>query len=254
MTWNFIILPVVAAMMLPMTTAIELPSTFRICDRALPEQEYGQCLSNAVRDAIVSLAGGLKSFKILPIEPLAVDSVKIGESQGSVTLRQEYRNIKLHGLTKNLQIKNYHIDWDKCLLSSDSFNPQVDFIANYRVDGKILLLPVKGSGKSNITMHNLKSHNDIYCEKYQKNGDTYLRIKKYVVKFFPAQVTLRFDNLFDGDTILGEQMNRFINENSNLLFKELQSPYEETFGLVFTKIANDIFSRVPFNKIFPSSA
>lgn len=51
---------------------------------------------------------------------------------------------------------------------------------------------------------------------------------------------------------IGEQMNRFINENSDLLFKELQAPYEETFSLVFTKISNDIFSRVPLDKVFPS--
>lgn len=54
-----------------------------------------------------TFCAGLKSFKILPIEPLAVDSVKIGESQGSVALKQEYKNIKLYGLTKNLDIKNY---------------------------------------------------------------------------------------------------------------------------------------------------
>ncbi|XP_017893279.1 protein takeout-like [Ceratina calcarata] len=242
-----------AAVILATATAVDLPNNWRICPRSLPDDQYYKCVAEAVKDAVVSLAGGLKSFKILPIEPLAVDSVKIGNSQGSVTLKQEYRNIKLHGLTKNLEVKNYHIDWDKCLLSSDSFNPQVDFVADYKIDGKVLLLPVRGSGKSNITMYELKSHNDIYCEKYQKNGETYLRIKKYVVKFNPSRVTLRFENLFDGDSILGEQMNRFINENSDLLFKELQAPYEETFGLVFTKLSNDVFSRVPFDKIFPQT-
>ena len=236
---------------LSITTAIELPSNFKLCNRALPDKEYYDCIASSVKEAVVSLAGGLKNFKILPVEPLAVDSVSIGEPHGSVALKQEYRNIKLHGLTKGIQVKNYHIDWDKCLLSSDSTNPQVDFVADYRIDGKILLLPVRGSGKSNITMYDLNTHNDIYCEKYQKNGETYLRVKKYIVKFSPSRVAMRFDNLFDGDSILGEQMNRFINENSDLLFKELQAPYEETFGLVFTKISNDIFSRVPFNKIFP---
>lgn len=56
------------------------------------------------------------------------------------------------------------IDWDKCLLSSDSTNPQVDFVADYRIDGKILLLPVRGSGKSNITMckyHTTRSLEDV---------------------------------------------------------------------------------------------
>lgn len=50
---------------------------------------------------------------------------------------------------------------------------------------------------------------------------------------------------------IGEQMNRFINENSELIFKELQTAYEETFSLVFTKIDNEIFNRIPFDKIFP---
>lgn len=237
---------------LAVAAAMDLPNSWRICDRSQPKEEYSKCIANSVRDAIVSLAGGMKSFKILPIEPLAVDSVKIGESQGSVTLSQEYRNIKLYGLTKDLEVTNYNIDWNKCLLSSDSFNPQVDFVADYKVNGKVLLLPVRGSGKSNITMYDLKSHNDIFCEKYTKNGDTYLKIKKFVVKFNPARVALQFDNLFEGDNLLGEQMNRFINENSDLLFKELQAPYEETFGLVFAKVSNDIFNRVPFNKIFPT--
>ncbi|XP_003703683.1 take-out-like carrier protein [Megachile rotundata] len=246
-----IFVALVAAAFVLSAIAVELPSTFKVCDRSLPEKEYYDCISKSARDAIVSLAGGMKAFKILPLEPLAVDSVKIGESQGSVTLRQEYKNIKLHGLTKNLEIKNYHIDWDKCLLSSDSLNPQVDFVADYKVDGRILLLPVRGAGKSNITMYNLRTHNDIHCEKYQKNGETYLRVKKFDVKFSPSRVTLRFENLFDGDTLLGEQMNNFINQNSDLLFKELQAPYEETFGLVFAKISNEIYSRIPFNKIFP---
>nr|XP_033333032.1 protein takeout-like [Megalopta genalis] len=231
----------------------ELPDSFKVCNRALPDPEYYQCIANSARDAVVSLANGMKAFKILPIEPLAVDSVKIGESQGSVSLRQEYKNIKLYGLTKQLVVKNYHIDWDKCLLTSESYNPQVDFVADYKLDGKILLLPVKGSGKSNITMYDLKTQNDIHCEKYEKNGVPYIRITKYNVKFTPGRVTLQFGNLFNGDSILGEQMNRFINENSDLLFKELQSPYEETFGLVFTKVANDFFSRIPSNKIFPET-
>ena len=47
-------------------------------------------------------------------------------------------------------------------------------------------------------------------------------------------------------------MNKFLNENADLLFKELKGPYEETFGIVFKKLANDIFSRVPMNKIFPT--
>ncbi|XP_017763070.1 PREDICTED: protein takeout-like [Eufriesea mexicana] len=243
----------VLATILAVAFAMDLPNNWRTCDRSLPDDAYYNCIAEAAQDAVVSLARGLKSFKILPIEPLAVDNLKIGESQGSVALRQEYKNIKIHGLTKDLKVKSYHIDWDKCLISSDTFSPQVDFVADYKLDGKVLLLPIRGSGRSNITLYNLNSHNEIRCEKIQKNGETYLRTKKYVVKFDPGRVNLVFDNLFEGDKILGEQMNRFINENSDLIFKELQGPYEETFGLIFAKVSNDVFSRVPMNKMFPTT-
>ncbi|XP_060828550.1 protein takeout-like [Bombus pascuorum] len=242
----------IVVMSLAMAIAIDLPSNWKVCSRSLPEEQLTECLDEAVTDAVISLAGGLRSLRILPIEPLAVDSVSIGEAEGSVTLRQEYKNIKLHGLTKGVRIYNHHLTLDNgCLLTSDTIHPQVDFVANYKIDGKVLLLPVKGSGRSNITMYNLKSHNEISCEKYEKNGETYLKIKKYGVTLNPAQISLQFDNLFNGDKTLGPQLNNFINENAELLFKELKAPYEETFSQVFTQLSNDVFSRVPLNKIFP---
>lgn len=231
------------------TNGLELPSSFHICNRTDPK--FLECIAKSAQEAVVSMANGLKSFKILPLEPLALDSIKIGESEGSISLKQEYKNIKIHGLTKHLEVKNYFIDFDKVLLQSDAYNPQVDFVADYNINGKILVLPIKGSGKCNITMYNLHSKNQIYLDKYEKNGETYLKVKKYNIILEPNRVNIKFDNLFDGDTILGEQMNRFINENSDLLFKELQSSYQETFGLVFGKIANDIFTRISMNKIFP---
>lgn len=123
----------------------------------------------------------------------------------------------------------------------------------------------------------MKSQNEIYCQIYEKDGEKYLKITKYVIKFHPARVNMVFENLFDGNNFLGtltridhrnqtislsnnsfsltlgEQMNKFINENSDLLFQELQGPYEESFGAVFANIANKIFSRVPMDKIFPKT-
>ncbi|GAB1862928.1 Protein takeout [Camponotus japonicus] len=230
------------------TTTLELPSNFKLCKRSDPKAL--ECIGNAARDAVILMAKGLKDFKILPIEPLAINSVKIGETQGSVSLKQEYRNVKLHGLTKGLQVYNYQIDWDNLIFKSKSFNPQVDFVADYTLEGKILLLPIQGEGRCNLTMYNMTTTNEIRFEKFQKDGETYLRAIKYLVKLTPKHITLHFDNLLSGNTFLGEEINKFINMNADVLFKELQAAYEETFGLVFTKITNDIFTRVPMNKIF----
>ncbi|XP_070164839.1 take-out-like carrier protein [Polyergus mexicanus] len=230
------------------TTTLELPSNFKRCKRSDPK--VLECIADAARDAVISMAKGLKSFKILPLEPLAVSSMKIGESQGAVSLKQEYRNVKLHGLTKGLQVYNYQIDWNNLIFRSESFNPQVDFVADYKLEGKVLLLPMRGEGRCNITMYNMTTKHETHYERFEKDGETYMRAVKYFVKFIPKHITLRFDNLFNGNTFLGEEMNKFLNTNGDLLFKELQASYEETFGLVFIKITNDIFTRVPMNKIF----
>lgn len=229
-------------------TTLDLPSNFKTCKKSDPK--VLECITDAVKDAVISMAKGLKSFKILPLDPLVIDSIKIGESEGSVSLKQEYRNVTIHGLTKNMQLYDYQIDWDNLIFKSESFNPSIHFIADYKLEGKILVLPIRGEGKCNITMYDLRTKHDIYFEKFEKDGDTYMRATKYIVKFLPKNVSLHFGNLFGGDGILGEQMYKFLDQNSDLIFKELEAPYEETFGLVFTKITNDIFTRVPMNKIF----
>ncbi|XP_015108836.1 protein takeout-like isoform X2 [Diachasma alloeum] len=233
------------------THGADLPSNFKICKQNDPNLE--ECFAEASKQAINLMAPGLKSLRLLPIDPLSVDSVSIGEGGGAVSLKQEYRNIKLYGLSKGLEVSDYKVDLPNLVFKSMSFNPQVDFVADYTVDGKVLVLPIRGHGRSNITMLNLKTQNTFYGEKFEKDGETYMRITKYNVKFNPEKVLLKFENLFGGDKFLSNQMNTFLNENADLLFKELQASYEETFGLVFAQMANEIFTRVPFNKILPES-
>lgn len=70
----------------------------------------------------------------------------------------------------------------------------------------------------------LKSHNEISCEKYEKNGETYLKIKKYGVKFSPARINLQFDNLFNGDKILGIYQKSPYNSSNPYLLAHINRP------------------------------
>lgn len=38
------------------------------------------------------------------------------------------------------------------MFKSLSFNPEISFDADYTIDGRLLLLPIRGNGKANITM------------------------------------------------------------------------------------------------------
>ncbi|XP_008557812.1 protein takeout [Microplitis demolitor] len=228
--------------------ALDLP--FNICKQNDPN--LSQCVNEAAVQAIVSMANGVPSLNVLPLEPLGIDNMSIGESGSIASFKQNYRNIKVYGLTKGLNVSNYEIDFDNLIFKSDSFNPQIDFVANCKVDGRLLLFRIHGQGPCNITMLNLKTKNTYYGEKFEKDNNIYMKLKRYDVKFKPDKVILNFERLFSQDSFLGNQINSILNSNSDVLFRELQSSYEDTFSKVFMKIGNDVFSRIPFDNVFPA--
>lgn len=73
-------------------------------------------------------------------------------------------------------------------------------------------------------LDDLKSRNEISCEKYEKNGETYLKIKKYKVRFNPARLHLQFDNLFNGDKTLGIYQKSSYNSSNPYLLAHINQP------------------------------
>lgn len=53
---------------------------------------------------------------------------------------------------------------------------------------------------------NLITRVNLQFEKYMKNGEEYVKIKTFKVKFQPEKVHLIFKNLFDGDPVLGKNI------------------------------------------------
>lgn len=62
-----------------------------------------------------------------------------------------------------LTIVFFRIDWDKLIFRSKSSNPQVDFIGDYKLEGKILILPIRGEGRCNISMRKYYNVFFLYC-------------------------------------------------------------------------------------------
>ena len=54
----------------------------------------------------------------------------------------------------------------------------------------------------------LITKNDIYCEKYEKDGETFLRVKKYDVAYEYSKGLFQFDDLFNGDAFLSKHNNK----------------------------------------------
>lgn len=57
-------------------------------------------------------------------------------------------------------------------------------------------------------------------------------------------------NLFNGDKALGDNMNKFLNENWKEIFTELKPSIEEAFSAIFEVYSKRILERVQFKNLF----
>jgi len=62
-------------------------------------------MTYTIHNTLTVIFLGLTNFEILPVEPLQVNNVKIGGAESSVSLKQNYWNVNVYGITKGLQIE-----------------------------------------------------------------------------------------------------------------------------------------------------
>lgn len=149
-------------------------------------------------------------------------------------------------------------------------------ISQYKIDGKVLILPITGSGGSNLTLGEVtRSHdllrnsnftiNILFSAKdnvdiklkfaptiTEKNGKQYIRLanNKFKLAFDTSRLYLQLENLFNGNKALGDNMNLFLNENWQIILQELKPAVRETLAQIIGGIINNVFDKVSYSDIF----
>ncbi|KAJ8985208.1 hypothetical protein NQ317_018237, partial [Molorchus minor] len=213
------------------------------------DPNFNECLKDNIEDAIHKLKNGSPELGLKRFEPLDIPELIIGQGKGPVNVAQHFKDVKLHGLTES-KVLEASIDNDKHILAAKSITPELRLEAHYTMKGRILLLPVVGDGPCNVTLLNTKINHTILLDSLEKKGKTYWSVKEYTVTLRPEQVIFKFDNLFDGDKRLGQEINKVLNDNWDDVFTDVREGYEKSFGLIFHSLADRVFSRVAIKDIF----
>lgn len=87
-------------------------------------------------------------------------------------------------------------------------------------------------------------------EQVKRKGKTYMNFKDYTFNVSLKGVTFNFENLFNGDKRLGDNINKVLNENSLEVFEDVKHSYERAFGLVLKQLLNNLFSKVSIEEAF----
>lgn len=61
---------------------------------------------------------------------------------------------------------------------------------------------------------------------------------------------MQFDNLFNGDKVLSEGTNKFLNENWLDILNELKPVLKKAIGKICNGVVSPIISKFPYNELF----
>lgn len=91
----------------------------------------------------------------------------------------------------------------------------------------------------------------LYGSRYQKNGATYIRIDSVKLEIRPGSFRIRFENLFRGQKALEEVANDVINQNINLISKDVIPQVERGIERRILIASNQVFERASETEFFP---
>lgn len=228
--------------------------TFNLCKKNDPNID--KCLKTSLQTVIPDLGEGYPKLRIPAIEPFELPSLEIDHGKGSnkaVSIDLKLKDVKIMGLTSAV-IDSLKTDLDNYKLSGKiGFSKPLEITGHYTVNGKVLVLPITGSGPCTLLLNDpVLELTEVSGTPYEKNGKTFVQIKKVDLKLTSVKkLNVKLENLFNGNKQLGESMNNILNENWPVLLEELKPAFEEAIGAIAQDIVNKALQKTAFTDIFP---
>lgn len=230
------------------SAALKMPSYITACKKNDPN--LNECVVKAGRAAIPHFINGDRKYKIPNLNPLTVYDFRVSQGTRSVGLKIHMKEAQVYGLadfefqSAKVDLKRKHIEWNV-------FGKNVEIGGIYNVTGNVLILPIVGTGPANITLKNCKFNYTFDFDLYkQSDGREYMKVVDANLSFDTTRVYVRLENLFNGDKLLGENMNRFINENWREVTQEIGPTIADAVAEVFKTILTNISDLVPWELVY----
>lgn len=221
-----------------------LPSYIKPCKR---DENLSKCAKEHGNAAIADIVKGDPKYKIPNLNPIVLPKVEV---QAGDNLKIALKDLIIHGL-ENMVLDDISFDLDKKFIEIQLSTDYLKLNGEYDIDGRILILPIKGNGPAYLNFGPSVIKGRILFETGMKDG------QEYITKMIPnfsydiSKPYYHFDNLFNGDKQLGDHMNQFLNENAADVHKELSPAVSETINKIVLNILEGFLGNVPLDEILP---
>lgn len=240
--FNLILLP----MIFDFGQSMDLPDFIHVCKRNDPN--IVPCVTESVESLKPYLQTGVPEYNIPSLEPLLLKNLIATEKAG---LRINTKDIEAYGAS-DFTITDLKTDFDNLEFALEIKLPHLHIKGHYDISGRVLLLPIQGSGP--ITGNFTQCTGSVKIRagtKQHSNGEHKVFIDDFIMKITVGKGTLNFENLFGGEKVLGDVINNAINSNFDAFLAEMQPLIEKALSDAFREIANGIVSNFTYEQLFP---
>ncbi|XP_063224137.1 protein takeout-like [Bacillus rossius redtenbacheri] len=227
--------------------AVKLPGYLKLCSRGDPN--LNDCALKSGIAALPRLAKGDASLHIPVLDPLRLDRIDVKQGSGPVRVELALTDVYVKGL-KDADLKAVSFDLAKRTVTVNFIAKKLVIDSKYKIDGQVLILPIKGDGDFNLKLDNLEGTFKSDFDIAKKDGKEYIKIKNNNFDFTITNALFDLKNLFNGDKVLGDTMNTFLNENWREVYGEIKPAVAEVVRTVIVRILDEFTSLLPYDELF----
>ncbi|XP_054726326.1 uncharacterized protein LOC129236131 [Anastrepha obliqua] len=226
----------------------EKPSYMQTC--RINDPEFVKCSTTSIQKLMDQLGKGIPEVNAVigPFDPLKVKEIQFAQdNQGAVTLHANLTEMVAIGLSK-LVIKESKVSKKDYSWETKIYIPKLRLEGQYKMAGKILLIPLNGAGHMFIEIEKLNILMRTKTRLYEKGDFTFYNVTKIRMDLTPGGVKTNFENIFNGNSKEVERStNLFFNENWREFFEALRPLITETVETTLLDILQKIFHLIPAN-------
>nr|CAD7432247.1 unnamed protein product [Timema monikensis] len=194
-----------------------------------------------------------KTYNIPILDPLRITEIKIEDtSTDSTGIDITFNDLDIYGLSEANIVKT-NFDLNNKKINIDLTVATLIIKSKYVIDGKILILPIKGNGDCSLNLTNADLKVNLDYELVNKGDKEHMSVTGSKLDFHLGKLDIYLDNLFNGDKALGDNTNKFLNENWEVLAKDLGPFVAEGISAAIKQIAAGLMDKIPYEDLFPVS-
>ncbi|XP_063224511.1 circadian clock-controlled protein daywake-like [Bacillus rossius redtenbacheri] len=230
---------------------LKLPPYIKAC--SIHDPNLSDCALKSGKAALPFILKGDKAYRVPPHDPLSISQVKIDDPAQGLEggLHLILNDLKIYGLSHAV-LESAKFDPKAKKFGWTLKVPQLALVSSYDMKGKMLMLPIQGNGDSSINMTDVIVKHEFDYELLKRgNGKHYIKVVDNKLTTTPAGMQIRMENLFNGDKLLGETTNTFLNENWHLMEKDFGPSLSDAIGQATHQLMSGVMENVPFEEILP---